>query len=61
MNQHGAPSTASPHRVKLAVAAKQRRLKHGLQSRVAESLHIRINFQLFFIRRWDYYLGRWML
>jgi hypothetical protein len=26
MNQHGAPSTASPHRVKRAVAAKQRRL-----------------------------------
>jgi hypothetical protein len=61
MNQHGAPSTASPHRVKRAVAAKQRRLKHGLQSRVAERLRIRTNFQLFFIPRWDYYLGCWML
>ena len=61
MNQHGAPSTASPHRVKRAVAAKQRRLKHGLQPRVAERLHIRTNFQFFFIPRWDYYLGRWML
>jgi hypothetical protein len=47
--------------VKRAVAAKQRRLKHGLQSRVAERRHIRTNFQLFFIPGWDYYLGRWML
>jgi hypothetical protein len=47
--------------VKRAVAAKQRRLKHRLQPRVAERLHLRTNFQLFFILPWDCFLGRWML
>src|SRR4029434_3672175 len=61
MNQHGAPSTASPHRVKLAVAAKQRRLNTSCNRRLLKDFTFGLASNFFSYVAGTIYLGRWML
>lgn len=60
MNQHGAPSAASPRRVKRTVAAKQRRLNTVCNPGLLKDFTFGLISNFFHAYR-DYYLGRGIL